>query len=317
MKGKILLIANLSAAAGCATRRWDKLLVELQSRGVQADHVITECSGHAISLAREASRSYDVIAAVGGDGTVNEVASGILLAGEAKTALAIIPFGTGNDAAQLLGLRSSEDAIRALVSGTTRTMDAIEIRCHEAGAELNRYALLYAAVGFAGELLKCTTPTVKWLFGPRYCYSVGFFRALLGFSSPTMRVRCDDREFRGRMFLVSAGNAEIVGAGTMRLSPGAKVDDGKLNVNVVEDLGRLETARWFPKVLKGLHTTHPKVHYFGATAVTIECEKAMEIQIDGELFGHTPATFQVRPGAIRVVSFGGARALSQEPSPPR
>ena len=149
--------------------------------------------------------------------------------------------------------------------------------------------------------LKCTTPAVKRLFGPRYCYSVGFFRALLGFRSPTMRVRCDEREFNGRMFLVSAGNAEIVGAGTMRLSPGAKVDDGKLNVNVIEDLGRLETARWFPKVLKGMHTTHPKVHYFAATSVTVECEPQLEVQLDGELFGHTPATFRVMPRAIRVI----------------
>jgi len=302
MKGRILLIANLTAAAGYATRRWDKLLVELTSHGVQADHAMTDRPGHALTLAAETSRSYDVIAAVGGDGTVNEVASGILLAGEAKTTLAVIPFGTGNDAAQLLGIRSLEDAVNALASGTTRTIDAIEVRCHDACKEVTRYALLYAAVGFAGELLKCTTPAVKRLFGPRYCYSVGFFRALLGFKSPRMQVRCGDREFNGRMFLVSAGNAEIVGAGTMRLSPGAKVDDGKLNVNVIEDLGRLETARWFPKVLKGMHTTHPKVRYFATTSVTVECEPLMEVQMDGELFGHTPATFQVRPGAIRVIA---------------
>jgi diacylglycerol kinase (ATP) len=88
----------------------------------------------------------------------------------------------------------------------------------------------------------------------------------------------------------------------MRLSPGARVDDGKLNVNVVGDLGRLETARWFPKVLKGLHTTHPKVRYFQARTLTIECEALMDVQMDGELFGHTPATFQVRPGALRVIA---------------
>jgi YegS/Rv2252/BmrU family lipid kinase len=302
MNRRILLIANPAAAVGRVARRWESLLVDLEARKLKADHVITAGPGHAVSLAREASRSYDVVAAVGGDGTVNEVASGILLAGEAKTALAVIPFGTGNDAAQLLGIRSVEEAVNALASGTTRTIDAIEVRCHDAGKEVTRYALLYAAVGFAGELLKCTTPAVKRLFGPRYCYSVGFFRALLGFRSPTMRVRCDDREFNGRMFLVSAGNAEIVGAGTMRLSPGAKVDDGKLNVNVIEDLGRLETARWFPKVLKGMHTTHPKVRYFATTSVTVECKPLMEVQMDGELFGHTPATFRVIPRAIRMIA---------------
>jgi len=301
MNQRILLIANPAAAVGRVARRWKSLLGDLEARKLKSDYVITDAPGHAMSLAREASLSYDVIAAVGGDGTVNEVASGILLAGKTKAALAIIPFGTGNDAAHLLGVRSTEDAINALASDTTRTLDAIEVRCHDAGKEVTRYALLYAAVGFAGTLLKRTTPTVKRLFGPRYCYSVGFFRALLDFKSPTMRVRCDDREFNGRMFLVSAGNAEIVGAGTMRLSPGAKVDDGKLNVNVIGELGRLETARWFPKVLRGMHTTHPKVRYFPATSVTVECEELMEVQMDGELFGHTPATFQVRPKAIHVV----------------
>jgi len=301
MNRRILLIVNPAAAVGRMARRWESLLVDLEARKLKADHVLTDGPRHAISMAREASCGYDVIAAVGGDGTVNEVASGILLAGETKTALAVIPFGTGNDAAQLLGIRSLEDAVDALASGTTRTIDAIEVRCRDAGKEVTRYALLYAAVGFAGELLKCTTPAVKRLFGPRYCYSVGFFRALLGFRSPKMRVRCDDRDFHGRMFLVSAGNAEIVGAGTMRLSPGAKVDDGKLNVNVIEDLGRLETARCFPKVLKGIHTTHPKVRYFAATSVTVECEPLMEVQMDGELFGHTPATFRVMPRAIRVI----------------
>src|SRR5688572_624646 len=113
MKARILLIANPAAAVGRAAQRWHRLLVDLESRGLDADHVMTAGPGHAISLAREASRNYDVIAAVGGDGTVNEVASGILLAGEPKTALAVIPLGTGNDAAQLLGIRSLADAVNA------------------------------------------------------------------------------------------------------------------------------------------------------------------------------------------------------------
>ncbi len=301
MSRRFLLIANPAAGIARATGRWGELLAELDAQRLKPDYAITNGPGHAMSLAREASRSYDVIAAVGGDGTVNEVASGILLAGAATASLAVIPFGTGNDVAQLLGMRSVHEVIHALASGATRTMDAIEVRCQDAGKEHTRYALLYAAVGFAGALLKRTTPLVKRLFGPRYCYSVGFFHALLDFKPPMMRVRCDDLEFNGRMFLVSAGNAEIVGAGTMRLSPGAKVDDGKLNVNVIENLGRLETVRWFPKLLKGMHTMHPKVRYFAATSLTVECETPMEVQMDGELFGHTPVTFQVRPESIRVV----------------
>jgi diacylglycerol kinase (ATP) len=173
------------------------------------------------------------------------------------------------------------------------------------GVVAKRFGLLYAAVGFAGEVGKCTTPTIKRVFGARYCYSVGFFRALCRFESPHMRVCCDDREFEGDMFLVSAGNAEIVGGGAMRLSPGARIDDGKLNVNIVHSLNRIEITRCFPKLLMGTHVTHPRVEYFTATRVKVESEPALEIQIDGELFGQTPATFEVKPGAIRVCTGWG------------
>src|SRR6266511_20062 len=121
----LLLIANLSAGGSRAMASWEKLLVELAARGIHYDYVITERPRHAVSLAREASPGYDIIAAVGGDGTVNEVASGILLAGEPKTTLGVIPLGTGNDLAQLVGLRTPADAVEALVSGNSRDRKSV------------------------------------------------------------------------------------------------------------------------------------------------------------------------------------------------
>lgn len=302
MSHRILLIANPGAAAGRAARRWEKLLEELEARRVKLDYVLTNRPRHAVDLAREAAGRYDVIAAAGGDGTVNEVASGLLLAGRTGSRLGVIPLGTGNDIAHLIGIRTLPDAVCALAEPRPRSIDVIEVTCDESGRPSTRYALLYAAVGFAGELLRHTTPAVKRILGPRYCYTFGFFRALFTYASPTMRIRCDDREFSGRMLLVSAGNAEIVGAGTMRLSPGAAINDGQLNVNVVEALGRLELARWFPKLRTGTHIAHPKVHYFPAASVGVESQPPMEVQLDGELFGSTPVTFQVKTGALEIVT---------------
>jgi len=305
MKRRTLLIINPGAASGRGSDRCAELLARLQQLGIHTDHVLTERAGQAIDVAFEASSKYDLIAAVGGDGTVNEVACGLLLAGDARAALAVLPVGTGNDVAQLVGVPNPETACRALTEGPIRTMDAVEVSCADHGKPVRRFGLLYAAVGFAGEVGKCTTPLIKRIFGARYCYSVGFFRALFQFESPHMRVRCDDREFEGEMFLVSAGNAEIVGGGAMRLSPGAKIDDGKLNVNVVRNLSRLEITRCFPKLLMGTHVTHPRVEYFTATRVSVESQPAMDVQIDGELFGQTPVTFQVKPNAIRVCTGWG------------
>jgi YegS/Rv2252/BmrU family lipid kinase len=296
------LIANPSAAAGRAAKRWQELLSELRHRNLRFDYVITERSRQGVTLAREASGTYDVIAAAGGDGTMNEVANGLLLAGDTKAALAVIPFGTGNDLARLIGIRSVEAALDALARGASRQIDAIEVSCHEHGKPTKHFALLYAAAGFAAEVGKHTTPAVKAIFGTRFCYSVGFFRALVTFQSPVMRVRCGERTIEDRMFLVSAAKAEVIGGGAMRLSPGARIDDGKLTVNIVGDLGRLETLRCFPRLLNGTHTTHPKVNCFTAPSLTVGSEPAVELQLDGELIGYTPATFEVKPKAIRVVT---------------
>ncbi|MHB9024164.1 MAG: diacylglycerol/lipid kinase family protein [Armatimonadota bacterium] len=300
MSNRILLIANPKAAAGRAHRRWEALLGGLRARGLEIDCAFTEHPGHAVTLAREACGRYSTLVAAGGDGTVNEVASGILLAGVPEVTMGIIPLGTGNDVAMLQGITSLESAVQALAEGELQRIDAIEVRCRDGHAPATRYALLYASVGFAGELLKYTTPAIKRIFGPRYCYSVGFFRALFKFRSPQMTITAGDRQFSGRMFFAGAGNAEYTGGGIMRLSPGARMDDGMLNISIVEELGRLEIIRSFPKLLAGTHDALPFVQYFPATSMTIEADPALEIAVDGDLFGQTPAEFRVCPGALTL-----------------
>ena len=278
------------------------MLAGLRERRVNADHVLTSLPRHAVTLAQEAARNYDVLVAVGGDGTVNEVASGLLLARTPETVLGIVPFGTGNDVAQLIGIHDLAGALAAIEQGRTVTMDAIEVHCHDAGQLVTRHALLFAAVGFAGELLKHTTPAVKRIFGAKYCYSVGFFRALFRYRAPQMKIRCGDQEFQGRMFLACAGNAEYAGGGVMRLSPGTSISDGLLNVSVIESMDRWEIARNFPRLLRGTHVGHAKVRYFTATSLAIETDPVIEIQVDGDLSGYTPATFQLKPSALKVLS---------------
>jgi diacylglycerol kinase (ATP) len=301
MKPRLFLIANPKAAAGRAARRWQALL-EGARRRCLVEHAITMRPGHAVELARTACGNYDAIIAVGGDGTVNEVASGILLSVGPETPLGIVPFGTGNDVAQLLGIRTPDDVLAACAARSMRSIDVIEVRCQEAEKPVTRYALLYASVGFAGELVRWTTPAVKCAFGARYCYSVGFFLALVSYRSPRMKVRCDDRLFEGRMFLACAGNAEYVAGGVMRLSPGAKIDDGKLNVSIIDALGRWETVRQFPRLLRGEHVGHPKVCYLAALSLTVEPETTMNVQVDGECFGQTPVTFAIKPRALSILA---------------
>ncbi len=184
-------------------------------------------------------------------------------------------------------------------------MDAFEIRCLGEGGEETRHALLFASVGFAGALLKRTTPRLKRWLGARASYSVGLFRALPGFRSPRMEVEWDGLRLSGRWMLACAANAEVAGGGMMRVGPGARWDDGLLNMTLIEDLGWLEVCRCFPMLLQGRHVGHPKVRYGTGRRLRVVADPVMEVQMDGEVFGWTPVVFTVVAGALRVMGKWG------------
>jgi len=301
MSHRLLLIVNPDAGAGRLRKQSEALRAGLSRHGLAAETIFTERPGQAVELAQEAGGRFGVVVAVGGDGTVNEVASGLLQAQGPAAVLGIIPTGTGNDIATQLGLRSVEVALAALAKGIPRAFDVIEVTWGGGAERGRRFALSFAAVGFAGELIKRTTPRLKRLLGPRLCYSVGFVRALAGFEPPFMRVTVDGQAQEGRFFHVCAGNAEYAGGGVMRISPGARMDDSQLNICLIEAVGRLEALRCLPRLLRGTHITHPKVRYFTGQALALQADPPSEVQLDGDSLGHTPATFQLRPGAIRVL----------------
>lgn len=296
------MLVNATAAAGQAGRRWARLRSELRSQSISFSEVHTETAGQARALASQHASTFDVVVAAGGDGTVNEVADGLLQAGASRAALGVLPLGTGNDVAHLLGVGRLADAVACLQSGQPARMDAIEIRCRAAGQPVVRHALLFASVGFAGALLRRTTPRVKRIFGPRGCYSVGLFRALPGFRAPQLRVRWDDEVIEGRFFLACAANSEAAGGGMMRLGPGARLDDGWLNLSLIGDLSWLEVVRCFPQLRTGRHVHHPKVRYGVGREMEVTSERPLDVQMDGEVFGETPVTFRVRPRALQVLS---------------
>ncbi len=302
MARRLSLILNPQAAAGQAPRQWEYLFARLRARGTEVEQVVTRGPGHGIALAQERAAGCEVVVAVGGDGTANEVATGLLRAGSGAAALGLVPLGTGNDAAHQLGIADVAQAVNVLTAGEPRAVDAIRVEYPGPGGAPHRhYALLFAAVGFAGDLIRHTTPRVKRYFGQRLSYSVGFFRALRRFRAPWMRLHADAREFSGHFFHVCAGNAEFGGGGMMRLSPGARMDDGLLNLCLIRAMRRLETLRCFPRLLRGTHVTHPKATYFSGRCLRVETDPPVELQLDGDLVGTTPATFRVEPAALRVL----------------
>ncbi len=300
---RILLIANPAAGRRHGEQRLAVARTQLEALGHAVTAALTESAGHATRLAKSNAPDFEIVAALGGDGTVNEVANGLMAVelGE-RPALATLPVGTGNDVALTFGLAHFESAIDALANGGTRTLDVIRVQLMRDGEPVTRHALLFVAAGFAAEVIRKTGPRVKRLFGRRFSYSVGLFRALASFRAPEFSVKWDGGEKRGRMFQVCAGNTEFGAGGVMRISPGARPDDGLLNISLVGALGRLQIVRRFPSILSGRYVEDERVDYFTGKRLEIDAVPPAEIQADGDIIGTTPAAIELLPGALRLVT---------------
>ena len=299
---RILLIANPASGQHRGERRLAQASERLASLGHAVTGTLTESAGHATRLAKSNAPDFEIIAALGGDGTVNEVANGLMAVepGE-RPALATLPVGTGNDVALTYGLAHFESAIDALAKGSTRTLDVIRVQLIRDGKSVTRHALLFVAAGFAAEVIRKTGPRVKRIFGRRFSYSVGLFRALASFRAPEFSVKWDGGEQSGRMFQVCAGNTEFAAGGVMRISPGARPDDGLLNISLVDVLGRLQIVRRFPSILSGGYVEDERVDYFTGKRLEIDAVPPAELQADGDIIGTTPATVELLPGALQLV----------------
>ena len=299
---RILLIANPASGQHQGERRLAQAKEHLTSLGHEATAVLTKSAGHATRLAKSNAPDFEIIAALGGDGTVNEVANGLMAVepGERPT-LATLPVGTGNDVALTYGLAHFEAAIDSLAKGSTRTLDVIRVQLMQGGKSVTRHALLFVAAGFAAEVIRKTGPRVKRIFGRRFSYSVGLFRALASFRAPEFSVKWDGGETAGRMFQVCAGNTEFAAGGVLRISPGARPDDGLLNISLVDALGRLQIVRRFPSILSGRYVEDKRVDYFTGKRLEIDAVPTAELQADGDIIGTTPATVELLPRTLKLV----------------
>lgn len=295
-------IINPAAGGGRGRQRWELARRQLQSEGRAISFCETTRTGEAIDLARAAAGRFETVVAVGGDGTAHEVANGILAAGFSGVALAVIPAGTGNDIAAVAGIRTVEEAVTALRQGTRRSVDVIEARCDAGGTPLTRHALLFAAAGFAAEVLKQTTPRLKRWLGPKLGYPLGLFRALLGYRAPRFRVTTGGRSWQAPLLLAAAGNAEFASGGRMRLFPGARVDDARLNLSCVAAMSFGRVAWCFPRLANGSYVDLPESDYITGDHLELDAEPQTEVQADGEIIGRTPAVFRIRPGSLQLVA---------------
>jgi diacylglycerol kinase (ATP) len=296
------VIVNPVAGARSTRRKWPIISRLLERIGLSFDFNYTEGVGHAMELARvAASDGYRYLVAVGGDGTVNEVANGILHSQNASaTALGVVSTGTGSDFARSAGLaRDYTTACNSLTSSKRLTIDVGVVAYQRDGKRQERFFVNSAGVGFDAAVTKETERYPKF-FGGTIPYVAGMLRTLVSYKNKPIVLKVGDEEESRRVLSVAVANGNYMGGG-MRIAPEAELDDRLLDVVVIGDFGKLEILKEFPKVYKGTHVNLPKVSVKKASKVTIDSTEPMLLYADGEVLGECPVEFGVVPRALSIV----------------
>ncbi len=257
---------------------------------------------HLGELAVEAIEAgADLLVVVGGDGSANEVVSGVLAAGKGGTVeLAFVPQGTGRDVARSLRIpRDPAKALEAIVDGTTRTVDAGHATFVQPDGEPGeRWFVNFAGAGISGAIARRANTSSKAL-GGRISFLIATVATFIRWKSGPMVVEVDGERRVGTMLEVLAMNGDNT-AGGMLMAPDAKPDDGVFDLVVIGDVTKLDFLLTFPKIYRGTHVRHPRIDVVRARTVSIEAGTPLPIVIDGEQPGTTPARFTVVPGALRI-----------------
>ena len=267
-----------------------------QEIGLDYELVVTAEPGHGIALARQAAlQGYSPIVCAGGDGSISEVMNGLVqAAGEGVAGpLGIIPLGSADDFADMLGLEKTvQAACRVVQAGHTRAIDV--------GCVNGRYFDNNSAIGLE-PMVTITAQAMHHLKGtPRYILAA--LKAILRHKPWHVRMAWDDGAYEGPITLVSVGNTRRTG-GAFWMTPRAEMDDGYLDFVFVGQTGRLKLLRLMPTTFDGSHVDRPEVTYKRTTRLTIECDSPTPIQADGELFERaaTHIEYTILPGRLQVI----------------
>lgn len=298
---RIVVAINPTASFGSTAAIGPAVVQTLRASGHEVTSLTEPDFEQLLASARRAlARRPDALVVVGGDGMVN---LGVNLVVGTKVPLGIVPSGTGNDMARGLGIphEDTEAAIRALeaaLAAGPRTIDAARIRWDDAGERGERWFACALSAGF-DAIVNERANAMRHPKGPSR-YILALLAELVRLRPIRYRLDLDGRVVEVDANLVAVGNNVSFGGG-MKITPGALVDDGLLDVCVVRPLSRVNFLRIFPRVFQGTHVSHPNVTIERAKRVRIEAEGIVAYG-DGERIAPLPIDVEVVPGALRVLA---------------
>jgi diacylglycerol kinase (ATP) len=283
---KTVIILN-PAAGSEQTERWRERIESIAHGG---DLLITSRSGEAETLARRAAdKGFEKIVAAGGDGTVNEVANGLVGSG---ATLGLLPMGTVNVFAMELGLPTHDLELcwDIIQDENTRLVDLPSAN--------GKYFVQLAGVGLDAQVVKETSLAFKRSFGPlSYLISAAQIAAR---QPPRLFIESENASIDEGSFVL-VGNGRFYG-GPFPFFKHAAIDDGLFDVVAFKRLGYLEIIKYLQDVVFSSDIRAPEIEYFQTRHLRVTSEQNVPVELDGELAGSCPVDFQIREGAVRVLA---------------
>lgn len=306
-----LVIVNPKSASGATRDKWSATASDLRAHFGPFAVAFTKGPNDATIIAERAAREgRKFIIACGGDGTVNEVANGIMNSAT-DCELGVLPSGTGGDFRRTIGMPGgNREAAVALRDGQTKLIDvgSVSFVDHE-GISMQRYFLNVSSAGLAANIIKRvkSTKVFDWLpiesLRGKANFAVSTLQNVLNLDPVMLNVRFDDNEpTKLQTIAFCVANSRYFGGG-MFIAPDAKINDGKLDVVNIGDIGTAKILLNAYTLYRGTHLNLTEVK--STTASRIEISSAdssitVEIETDGELPGQLPAIYEILPNALRV-----------------
>lgn len=293
-------VVNPRSATGKTGRMWPKIAASLPELDVR----FTQYPGHATKLTREClGEGYERIIAVGGDGTINEVVNGFLRDGRPirpNAVLAILPLGTGSDFQKSLGIGSIDDAIQLVNQERPAPIDVgtVEYQSPE-GERVSRHFANVVSFGMGGEVAARAKNFLSKISG-KGAFFLATAQVSLAYRAKTADLTVDGQAHGPHTIMnIAIGNGRFHGGG-MQVCPRAVLDDGLLEVTIIDSLSLFELARDIKVLYSENLYVHPKIEHLRGSRITARSAELVSIEVDGEPLGGLPLDFSIVPRAIRV-----------------
>ena len=288
---KIIFIRNPWAGRGRSQPLINELNKQNPLPGWDVSIRVTEGPGDGARIAKQAASECDVVGIIGGDGTIHEVANGLM---PNPRPIVVVPCGTGNDYASLIKCPVDIGQLsRVLEKGEGAQLDVLDMG--------NRYCINSAGLGFEG-LVNQRSHHIKVVKGS-LLYLLAVFQTLSKLRCPYFCVTTSDGvRIEGDKLLVSIGNGNRAG-GAFYLTPDAAPDDGLIDLCIIDAMNWSKVLSLLPKSFSGGHVSRPEVQMLRTSSLAIETDPAFPMHVDGELVENAPASFTVEllPRALPVL----------------